>query len=77
VGKEENEYPIPDPNRTVININNELNDNHRKSLKDDIMDEITEKLMEKLQDMVNQKVQDIFKKYQDIKTSQIKILRRH
>jgi hypothetical protein len=26
VGNEENEYQVPDPNRTVINITNELND---------------------------------------------------
>jgi hypothetical protein len=28
VGNEENEYPVPDPNRTMINITNELNDIH-------------------------------------------------
>jgi hypothetical protein len=26
----ENVYPIPDPNRTIINITNELNDVHKK-----------------------------------------------
>jgi hypothetical protein len=26
VGNEENEYQVPDPNRTVINTTNELND---------------------------------------------------
>jgi hypothetical protein len=50
---EENEYPVPDPNRTMINITNDLSKAHKKSLKEEIMDEITEKLMEKLQDMVN------------------------
>jgi hypothetical protein len=65
VGNEENEYPVPDPNRTMINITNELSDFHRKSLKEKIMDEIIEKLMEKLQDMVKWKVQDELKKYQD------------
>jgi ribosomal protein L29 len=47
---------------------------HKKSLKVEIMDEITEKLMEKLQDMVNQKVQNALR---NIKTPQIKNLRRH
>jgi hypothetical protein len=62
VGKEENEYPVPDHNITMINIINELSNTQKKSLKEEIMDEITEKLMEKLQDMVNQKVQDVLKK---------------
>jgi type I site-specific restriction endonuclease len=66
LGNEENEYPVPDSNRTTINITNELsNDHKKKSLNEEIMDKITEKLMEKLQDMVNQKVQDALKKYQD------------
>jgi hypothetical protein len=57
VGNEENEYPVPDPNETMINATNELSDDHKKkSLKEEIMDEITEKSMKKLQDMVNQKV---------------------
>jgi predicted house-cleaning noncanonical NTP pyrophosphatase (MazG superfamily) len=64
VGNEENEYPAPDPNRTMINITNEFSDAHKQSLREEIMDEITEKLMEQLQDMVNQKVQDALKKYQ-------------
>jgi hypothetical protein len=29
---EENEYPVPDPNRTMIHITNELNDTHKKNL---------------------------------------------
>jgi hypothetical protein len=46
----------------------------KKSLKVEIVDEITEKLMEKLQDVVNQK----YKIYsRNIKTPQIKNLRRH
>jgi hypothetical protein len=47
VGNEENEYPVPDPNKTMIN---ELSDAHKKSLKEETMDDITEKLMEKLKD---------------------------
>jgi hypothetical protein len=61
VGNEENEFSVPDPNRTMINITNELSDAHKKSLKEKIMGEISEKLMKKLQDMVNQKVQDVLK----------------
>jgi hypothetical protein len=30
VGNEENEYPVPDPNRTMINNNKELSDTHKK-----------------------------------------------
>jgi hypothetical protein len=44
VGKEENEYLTPDPNTTLIIINNELSDTHKKSVKEEIMGEITEKL---------------------------------
>jgi transcriptional regulator of heat shock response len=65
VGNEENEYPVPDPNRTMINITNEFSDTHKKTLKEEIMDEITKKLLEELKDIVNQKVQDALKKYQD------------
>jgi hypothetical protein len=65
VESEENEHPVPDPNRTMINITNELSDTDKKCLKEEIMDEIYEKLMEKLQDMFNQKLQDVLKKYQD------------
>jgi hypothetical protein len=53
VRNEENEYPVPDSNRTMINIINGLSDAHKKSLKEEIMGMITEKLMEKLQNMVN------------------------
>jgi hypothetical protein len=65
VENEENEYLVPDPNRTMINITNAHSDTHKKkSLKKEIMDGITEKLMEKLQDMAKQKIQDALKKYQ-------------
>jgi hypothetical protein len=30
VGNEENEYPVPDPNRIGINITSELSDIHKK-----------------------------------------------
>jgi hypothetical protein len=47
VVNEENEHPVPDPNRTMINITNEFGDTHKKSLKEKIMDDITEKLLAK------------------------------
>jgi hypothetical protein len=47
VGNEQNEYPVPYPNRTMISITNELSDAHKKSLNEEIMDEFTEKLMKK------------------------------
>jgi hypothetical protein len=56
VGNEENGYPVPDPNKTMINVTNEPSDIHKKSLKEKTMEEITEKLMEKTLDMVTQKV---------------------
>jgi hypothetical protein len=67
VGNEENEYPVPDPNKTMINVTNEPSDAHKKkkSLKEEIMDKFTEKFMEKLQYMVNLKVQDALRKFQD------------
>jgi hypothetical protein len=63
VGNEENEYPVPYSNKTMIK---ELSDAHKKSVKEEIMEDITDKLMEKLQNMVNQKEQDALKKFQDI-----------
>jgi hypothetical protein len=52
VGNEDNEYPVPDPNRTLINTTNDLSDIHKKSPKEKIMDKLIEILMEKLQDTV-------------------------
>jgi hypothetical protein len=37
VGNEENEYPVPDHKKTMINITDEPNDAHKKSLKEEIM----------------------------------------
>jgi hypothetical protein len=56
VGNEENGYPVPDPNKTLINITKEPSDTHRKTLKEEILEEITEKLMGKIPDMINQNV---------------------
>jgi hypothetical protein len=30
VGNEENEYPVPDPNKTMINVTNKLSSAHKK-----------------------------------------------
>jgi hypothetical protein len=31
LGNEENEYPVPHPNKTMINVTNELSDAHQKT----------------------------------------------
>jgi hypothetical protein len=33
VGNEENGYPVPDPNKTMINVTNKPTDSHKKSLR--------------------------------------------
>jgi hypothetical protein len=33
VGNEENEYPLPDPNKTMINVTKEPSDTHKKNPK--------------------------------------------
>jgi hypothetical protein len=48
VGNEENEYPVPDLNRTMLVMTNESNDIHKKTLKEEIINVITEIVMEKL-----------------------------
>jgi hypothetical protein len=64
---EENGYPVPDPNKTMIIDPNEPNDAHKNTLKEEILQEITENFMEKILDMFNQNVQDVLKKFQDTK----------
>jgi tRNA A22 N-methylase len=63
VGNEKNGYPVPDPNKTMVNVTYEPSDAHKKFPRE----EITEKLMEKTLDMVIQKIQDELKKFQDTK----------
>jgi hypothetical protein len=63
VGNEENGYPVPDLNKTMISVATEPSDTHIKSLKELILEDIMEKFMEKILDMVNQNVQDAFKKF--------------
>jgi hypothetical protein len=67
VRNEENRYPVPDSNKTMINFSKEPNDTDKTSLKEEILGEISEKFMEKILDMVNQNIQDAFKKFQDTK----------
>jgi hypothetical protein len=56
VGNEENGYPLPDPNKTIINATNEPSDTHKKFLKLEIMEEITEKFMEKIPTRCTQEI---------------------
>jgi hypothetical protein len=62
---EENGYPVPDLNKTMINVTKEPSDNHIKMLKGEILEDITEKFIEKILDMVNKNAQDTLKKFQD------------
>jgi hypothetical protein len=48
VGNQENEYPVPDPNRVMLIMTNEPNSIHKKSLKEERMSRIIETGMEKL-----------------------------
>jgi hypothetical protein len=52
VGNEENGYPGPDPNKTMINVTYEPSDAHKKSCKEETMEEVMEKLREKTLDTV-------------------------
>jgi microcompartment protein CcmL/EutN len=70
VGNEENGFPVPDPNKTMINVTKELSNVYKNTLKEEILQEITEKFMKKILDMVNQNVQDALKKFQDTKNKE-------
>jgi hypothetical protein len=48
VGNEENGYPVPDRNKTMINVTKEPTDTHIKTLKEEILKDITKKFMEKI-----------------------------
>jgi hypothetical protein len=65
VDNEENIYPVPDPNKTILNVNKEHSGTHKKILKVKILEETIVNFMEKMLHMVNQNVQDEFKKFQD------------
>jgi type I site-specific restriction endonuclease len=66
----ENGYPVPDLNKTLINVTKKPSDTHIKTLQEEILEDITEKFMEKILDMVNQNVQDALKKFQNTKNKE-------
>jgi hypothetical protein len=45
VGNEENGYPVPNLNKTMVIITKEPSDTYKKSLNEDILEEITEKIL--------------------------------
>jgi hypothetical protein len=53
VGNEENGYPVPGLNKTMINVTKEPSDAHIKNSKKKFSKIITEKFMENILDMVN------------------------
>jgi hypothetical protein len=65
VRNEENENPVPDPNRLMINVTNEHNDAHKELLKVEIENEVIEILMEKLQVKVKENIENQLRDYQD------------
>jgi hypothetical protein len=72
---EENEYTVPDPNSTMINITNVLSDSHKKNL-------LKRKLWTRsLRNAWRSYKTQLTRKYKmhsrNIKTPQIKNLRRH
>jgi predicted house-cleaning noncanonical NTP pyrophosphatase (MazG superfamily) len=69
-GNELNGYPVPDLNKTMINITKEPSDTHIKTLKEEIVEDITNKFMEKIPDMTNQNVLDALKKFQGTKNKE-------
>jgi hypothetical protein len=66
-GNEENEYPVPDSNKTKINYPKKPNEAHKNNLKEEILQENTENFMEMVWYKVNQNVQGALKKFQDNK----------
>jgi cell division ATPase FtsA len=70
VANEENRYPVPDLNNTMIKVTKEPSDIYIKTFKKEILAEITEKFMEKILDMVIQNVQDALKKFHKTKNKE-------
>jgi uncharacterized protein YdeI (BOF family) len=58
---EEDGYPVPDPNKTMINDTKEPKDGHRNILKEEILQEITKNFVEKVLEVINQNIQDALK----------------
>jgi coenzyme F420-reducing hydrogenase alpha subunit len=77
VGNEENEYPVPDLNRTLVTITNELSDTTKKNSQRRNFGQDIETIVGKLQDMVNQKIQDALEKYQDTTNKKLEKTEKH
>jgi hypothetical protein len=73
VGNEENEYPVPGFNKTMINIIKGL----RNALKETLKKKISEKSMEKKIDMAKLNVQDALKKFQNTKNKEHEMTHKH
>jgi hypothetical protein len=73
VENEEYGYPVPNLNKTMINVTKEPSDTHIKTFKEEILEDIIDKFM-KIIDMVNQNIQDALK---NLKIPKIKNMRRH
>jgi hypothetical protein len=70
-GNEENVYPVPDPNKTMIN---ELSDSHKKSLKEEIIETSLRSTWRSYKTQLTRK----YKMHsRNFKTPGIKNLRRH
>jgi hypothetical protein len=67
-GNEENEFPVPDSNKT--NDAKGPNNAQKNTLKKKILQINTENSMELLLDMVNQNIQDPLRKFQDNKNKE-------
>jgi molecular chaperone DnaK (HSP70) len=71
-GNEENRYPVPDLNKTMINDTKGPQNAHKNSLEEEILQEIMENFMEKIIYVINKNVKDALKKYQDTKNKEHK-----
>jgi hypothetical protein len=72
-GNEENGYPAPDTNKTMIKYAKEPREAHKNILKEEILQVITRNFMELLLDMVNQNIggtQEIPNKCKDYEKTQ-------
>jgi hypothetical protein len=68
VGNEENGYPDPDPNKTMINVTKKPSDAYQKKNTQGGNTGINHR--ETYGDMLNQNVQDELKKFQDTKNEE-------
>jgi predicted house-cleaning noncanonical NTP pyrophosphatase (MazG superfamily) len=73
VGNDKNGYPGPSLNKTKVNVTKKPNDNHIKTLKEEILEDISEKFMKKIPDMLTG-ISKIHSR--NLKTPKIKYMRR-